>query len=150
MATTSQAERIAARIEALLKAGPTDAVGVWADRQDAFTREESPALLVECIDEDSSPLGGAAGFGGRDQVDSDTLRVAVVSVVRGDDWRARADALRCQAHALVMADQPLQALTRGIRRDRAEWKGANADQPFGYVAQVYLIRYHSKAFDLRA
>lgn len=143
----SRAESIAARVAAAL-AGATDAgARVYRDRADAFSREESPAILVELVDEDTTLLGGGLGgrFGAQEE---STLRLAVIVVVRGATWQTVADAVRCQAHALLVADATLQALMASWRRDRCEWKAASADQAFAYCAQIYAAKFLSRAHAL--
>jgi hypothetical protein len=139
----SAAEAVAARLEALLT-GTTDAgTNVWRDRQDAFTREESPALLIELVDEETTPLGGGhPAIGGTDK---NVLRVAVIPCVRDAGWQAIADQVRCQAHALIASDSQLRGLVANLRRERCEWKAASADQPFGYAAQIYAGTTLSRA-----
>jgi hypothetical protein len=139
----STAEAIAARIAALLTGATAAGANVWRDRQDAFTREESPALLIELVDEETTPLGGGhPAIGGTDK---NVLRLAVIACVRGDGWQAAADQVRCQAHALIAGDATLRGLVANLRRDRCEWKAASADQPFGYAAQVYAGTTLSRA-----
>ena len=125
---------------------------VYRDRSDAFTREESPALLVECIDEDTQPLGGGSGaWLPVGQVDRSELRVAVTAVVRDGQWQQVADAVRVQAHAVVMRlAGPLGRSPgiAGLRRQRCEWRAASADMTFGYASQIYLVRYDSRAHDI--
>lgn len=142
----SKAEQIAARVAALLL-NTTDAVArVYRDREDALTREESPAIVVEIVDEDSTPLGGGSGpFRPTLQTDADTLRLAVIVAVRGAAWQTQADAVRVQVHALIVGDAALREVASDLRRDRCEWKAASADQPFGYAAQIYLFKYHTRA-----
>lgn len=144
----SKAEQICARIAALLVNATTAGARVYRDREDAFTREESPAILVEVIDEDTSPLGGGVGAFRPGAVDDDTLRVAVTAAVRGASWQQVADTVRVAAHAAMVADTQLLALAPGFRRDRCEWKPASADLPFGYCAQIYAFRYHTRAHAL--
>lgn len=139
----SAAESIAARIAAALINQTAAGANVYRDRQDAFTREEAQALLIELVDEDTTPMGGGhPAIGGTDK---DTVRVAVIACVRSASWQSVADALRCQAHALMAADQPLRLLVSNWRRVRCEWKPANADQPFGYAAQIYAATALSRA-----
>lgn len=141
----SKAELIAARVAAVLMGATAAGTAVYRDREDAFTREESPAIVVELVDEDSTPLGGAAGSLTPMAVDQDELRLAVTVAVRNANWQSVADGVRVAAHALLMADAQLQQLAPGMRRDRAEWRAAKADQPFGYCAQIYRFRYHTRA-----
>lgn len=132
----STAEAIAARVAAVLLAGPTDAgANVWRDREDALTREEAKAYLVELQEEDTTPLGGGHPvIGGTDR---NQVTVAVISCVRAAGWQTVADTLRCQAHALLAADPTLRGLVANWRRVRCEWRPASTDIPFGYAAQMY-------------
>lgn len=146
----SRAEQICARIGVLLT-GTTDAgARVWRDREDAFAREESPALLIESVDEDSRPLGGPTVMHSAAATTDDTLRVAVIAVVRGAAWQSAADRVRVQAHQLLMMDAPLRTIAADIARDRCEWRAASTDQPFGYAAQTYRFRFHTRAHALDA
>lgn len=131
----SKAEQIAARVAAALTGTTAAGALVYRDRADAFTREESPAILVELVDEDTQAFGGGRASIG--DVDRDELNVAVIVVVRNASWQTVADGVRVQAHALLAADAPLRALVAQWRRSRCEWKPASADQPFGYCAQIY-------------
>lgn len=142
----SKAEQIAARVAAVLL-GATDAgARVYRDREDAFTREESPAIVIECVDEDTTPLGGGVGpFVPVGQTDQDALRLAVTVCVRSANWQSVADAVRVQANALLMADATLRQLAADIRRDRCEWQAAKADLPFGYASQIYRFKYLTRA-----
>ena len=140
----SRAETIAARIAAVLLNTTAAQERVYRDRQDAFTREESPAIIVELVDEDTTPMGGGTGPFMPGAMDDDQLRVAVTVAVRNAAWQTVADTVRVQAHALLVADAQLQLLP-GFRRDRTEWRPASADIPFGYCAQIYKFRYATPA-----
>jgi hypothetical protein len=140
----SIAEQIAARIATLGAAVPA-LTGVYRDRDDAFTREESPALLVELVDEDTQPLGGGRGPALALATERDELRVAAIVCVRGAAWQTVADDVRVALNKLVMVDAQLQALCANLRRDRCEWKARSADQPFGYAAQIYAFTTLTRA-----
>jgi hypothetical protein len=144
----SKAEQIAARIVALLMGATAAADRVYRDREDAMTRDESPAILVEIVDEDSLALGGAAGLLGRDRVDEDTLRIAVTTCVRSAGWQTVADGVRVAAVSAIFADPQLRTLAAEIARDRCEWRPQSADVPFGYAAQIVRFRYHTRAHAL--
>lgn len=148
----SKPEQVCQAIVQALQGVP-QVVGVYRDRSDAFTREESPALLVECIDEDTQSLGGPDGgpWIPWAQTDRSDLRVAVTVVVRDPDWQQVADAVRVASHARIArltgpAGGPLALAS--VRRQRCEWRAASADMPFGYVSQIYVIRYDSRAQDI--
>lgn len=139
----SAAEAVAARVAAALTNTTNAGANVWRDRQDAFTIDEPQALLIELVDEDTTPIGGGLPVVGG--TDKNTLRVAVIACVRASNWQSVADTLRCQAHALLHSDPTLRGLVANWRRDRCEWKAANADQPFGYAAQIYVATTLSRA-----
>jgi hypothetical protein len=142
----SSAEAVAARLEALLTGATAAGDNVWRDRQDAFTREESPAVLIELVDEETTPMGGGhPAIGGTDR---NTVRLAVIACVRDGAWQSVADQVRCQAHALIAADPQLRSMVANLRRDRCEWKSASADQPFGYAAQIYSCTTLNRAHAL--
>lgn len=137
----SKAERIAARAQALLLGSTAAGTAVYADRNDAFTREESPAILIELGKEDTEPMGN----GRPGALDVNRLDLNIIVCVRGSNWRATADTVRVQTHALLMADPALRGLVASLRRTGGEWKSESADQPFGYVAQFYRATYTSRA-----
>ena len=104
-----QAEAVAARLNALLLAANTAAgTKVFSDRNEAFAREESPALLIELVSDLSHPHGA-----GRDVSE---LTFAVICMARSEDWRTDVNALRLQAHQAIVADAPLAHLLDGLLR----------------------------------
>jgi len=142
----SKAETIAARWDTVLT-GATSAVAVYRDRADALSREESPVILIELVDEDSTPFGGnRPPFGA--SLEQDELRIALIVCVRGIAWQTVADQVRVQAHAVLAGDAVFHAMVASWRRDRAEWKSASADLPFGYCAQTYLCKSLTRAHAL--
>ena len=138
----SKPERIAARIVALLTNATDAGANIWRDRDDAFTREESPAILIELGKEDSTPLGsGRPGF---HALDMNELDISVIVCVRGADWQTVADAVRVQTFGLMAGDPTLRGLVASLRRVTCEWRAQAADQPFGYAAQIYRAKYTSR------
>lgn len=134
----SKAEQVIARVKAVLTAnqGAIGILAVYDDRNDALTREETPVILIELVDEDSRAHGDSPA------TDQDLLRFQVCTCVRAANWRAVADAARVAAHAFLIADPTLQTLLGpSLRRDRCEWQSANTDVPFGYANQVYQCKY---------
>lgn len=135
----SKVESIAARWTTILTGATAAGTRVYRDREDAMTREESPAILIEIVDEDTTPLGGGRpSFAG--DVDEDKDRVAVIVCVRDANWQTVADQVRCQAHAVIAGDPTFLAMVASWRRDRCDWRPASTDVPFGYAAQVYLMK----------
>ncbi len=146
----SKAEQVCALVASTLGAALVDlgVQAVYRDRDDALTREESPVILIELLDEDSR----AFGDGGRiERKDEDTLRFQVCVCVRSALWQQIADAVRVKAHALLMADEQLKALlSSSLRRDRAEWQSKSTDVPFGYCNQIYQCKYISSNWNLES
>ena len=138
----SNAETAAARVAVVL-GSVTGASGVFRDRQDAFSREEGSAILIELRADDAEPFAGAPAT---DQV---RWRLAVVYLTRAVAWQTEVDRMREAGHAALMSDPQLQTLITGLRRGKAEWQSASADLPFGYCAQEYVGRYLSPIAALR-
>jgi hypothetical protein len=145
----SLAEQIAQRGEAIALTIAALSGRVYRDRQDAFTREESPALIVEHVDEDTTPVGGPVGpFTPLGALESNDVRIAFVACARAASWQTVADGVRVTLHQLLLADAALRSLCTRIQRDRCEWKAASADQPFGYCAQIYTFKTLTRAHAL--
>lgn len=139
----SKAEQVAALVQSVLQANlvPLGILAVYRDRQDALTREESPVILIELVDEDSRAYGGAAP-GRSAGTDEDLLRFQLCVCVRNALWQTIADDVRCKAHALLIASSALRDLLgESLRRDRADWRPADSDIPFGYCNQIYQCKY---------
>ena len=134
----SKAETICARLKVVAETA-LPGVPVFRDREDAFTREASPALLIEALDESSTSHAGGQMMTGA--LDMDELRVVLTVVVRGHDWQTVGDGVRVTLHAALMADAVLRSFVRFLARDRCEWQSANADLPFGYIAATYKFKY---------
>ena len=139
----SKAEQVAQLITSTLQANlvAIGAQAVYRDRQDAMERTETPVILVELVDEDSRAFGGNAP-GRKATTDEDLLRLQVCVCVRSASWQTIADAVRVQAHQVLIASTALQAvLGESLRRDRADWRAADSDVPFGYCNQIYQCKY---------
>jgi hypothetical protein len=137
-------EQIAQRLQALLTGATAAGANVYVDRDDAFTREESPAILIDLVKEDTAPMGGPAHRGAA-SLERNNLDFTVIVCVRGAAWRTQAEAVRASAHALIAADPALRQLTTKLRRTGGEWKSQSADQPFGYAAAYYAAEYLSRS-----
>lgn len=134
--TIDQADAVAERLKAVLLAANTDAgARVDSDREEAFSREESPALLIELVSDVSQPHG-------RDR-EVNELTFVVIALTRNANWRSVVNKLRAQAHQAITGDSELNLLLANLHRTRAEWRAASADLPLGYVAQQYSGKYLS-------
>lgn len=137
----SKAEQVCALVANIL-AAQTSSLGVQAvyrDRDDALTREETPVILIELLDEDSRVFGRTSAANGHDE---DLLRFQICICVRSAGWQTIADDVRVKAHALLLGSAALQALlSSSLRRDGAQWQSKSTDVPFGYCNQIYQCKY---------
>lgn len=133
----SQAESAAARVATVLAAVTGATGGVFRDRSEAFSREEGACILVELVSDDATPFSGGRG------TDQAEWRIAVIYLTRATSWQTVVDAMRVQAHGLIIGDATLAGLIGGLHRTRAEWHAALADLPLGYCAQQYSGKYLS-------
>lgn len=148
----SKAEQIATAAEGALKGATPFSVPVYRDREVAFARDEPEAILLELGDEETDAWGGGqrTAMPGARMLERDALRLTVTAVIRGAAWQQRADAIRVAAHAALVSSTALRGLVVDLRRERAEWKPSNADQPFGYLAQTYVVTYLTASHALDA
>lgn len=140
---SSTAETAAARIASILTATGLAGGRVFRDRTSAFAQDESPAVLIEIGDDDAQNYGGggsvqtsAPGIFGA-SLDLVIVNVGITYLTRSANWQTDLDALRLQAHQLMLADAELNAILQGFRRTTANWDPANADTPFGTIVQRY-------------
>jgi hypothetical protein len=139
----SKAEQVAARVVVVLAGASTGALAVYRDRQDPLTHDETPVILVELVGDDSTVLSN--------DYDRDMLSLRVCICVRSATWQTIADAVRTAAHAALMQDATLQTLLGvSLRRDRADWRAADTDLPYGQCSQLYKCQYltRTKGLDL--
>ncbi len=144
----SLAEQLARLIHADLVNNTSAGAGVERDREVAIGLSDQDVILIELGDEDTQTMGGSRGpLLGALQERND-LRLIVTVLVRGDNWQTRADALRNEAHQRIVTLHALRPLIAQIRRERAEWRPANTEQPFGYLSQVYVLTYLTNGLTL--
>ena len=134
----STAETAAARIAIILTAAGLAGGRVFRDRTEAFAAEESPSVVVEIVEDNADHFGGvqtsAPPF---DSQDMEEVAFSVTYLTRSANWQTNLDALRVQAHALLVADADLNTALQGFRRTSANWDPASADVPFGTLIQRY-------------
>lgn len=133
----STAETAAARIASILTAAGMASGRVFRDRTTAFAEEESPAILVEIIEDDAEHFGGVQTSVPGAAFDRLMVSLSITYMTRSDDWQTQLDTLRQQAHGLLLADEALATTLNGFRRTTANWDSATADTPFGTLIQRY-------------
>lgn len=128
----SAVQQILARIGAALLGATPAGARVDADRVDAYSRDEMPALNVVRLD----PEYRAAGH----DIDEITVRAAIQCYVRGAAWRADADALHMAVHAALFADAVLHTPARALRCVSSTVQADPGDLAAGVLIAEYTAR----------
>lgn len=109
---------------------------IYRSRVEPFAREESPALVVEPINDQPSIETSLPTL-----TWSLTVRIAVI--VRGNTPDQLADPIIASAHAKLMADTTLGGQAMDITPQAVNFDLAEADQTAGVIMCDYLIRYRT-------
>lgn len=133
-------EQIVARMAAALVGTLPNALLVYRSREDAFARNELPAVVVKPSDEETQPLS--------ELLEVSYFHVHVEVIVRGDVWDQLADPVVVAAHGLLLNDVPLAALCSKLRRSSAKWEAHEADQTAGVLTQTYRMQYRTRTNQL--
>lgn len=142
--TASRTETILAAVATALAATSGVSGRVWRDRAEAVLRSESPALLIEAVDED---------FVGETTCRYDwLLRVRIIILVRDGAVSTQADAIRSSIHSLIMANATINSYATVLRPGRpfCEWSPDKGDGMPGMVALLYEIGHRSLTGNLTA
>jgi hypothetical protein len=135
-------EQIIARMVVVLAAlnVASVAIPIYRSREDAFARNELPAVVLRPSDEETQALS--------EVLEMSTLNIHLEIIVRGSPWDALADPIVSAAHQLLMDDAVLVALFLKMRRSGAKWEAQEADQTAGVLMQTYRITYVSQTNQL--
>jgi hypothetical protein len=133
---SSNRELIVARMSAALSGMLPNAIPVYRSREQAFSRDELPAVVVKPGDEETIAIS--------ELMEMSRLNIHVEIIVRGDPWDCLADPIIIAAHGLLLNDFPLSALCSKIRRTTAKWEPHEADQTAGVLTQTYHVQYRSQ------
>lgn len=129
-------EQIVARMFTALSGTLPNVIPVYRSREQAFARNELPAVVVKPADEETQAMS--------ESMEISRLNVHVEVIVRGDVWDSLADPIITAAHRLLLADALLAALFSKIRRTTAKWEAHEADQTAGVLTQTYHVQYRSQ------
>ena len=132
---TTKRETILQAIVTLL-AGIPGSTGVYRSREDAMTREESPAIVVRPENEEVEE--NAIGM-----IDA-RLTVVIDVYARGPAPDSIADAIVEIAHARLMANSTLGGLAIDITEDGTTFDAEGADQDAGFTSPRYIV-WHRRA-----
>jgi hypothetical protein len=108
---------------------------------EAFARQESPAIVVEPINDTAQQNTSLPTLDW-----SLTVRVAVI--VRGNIPDQQADPIVESLHSNLMADLTLGGYAIDIQPQSVNFEMADADLPAGVISCDYLVRYRSSVSNL--
>ena len=129
------------RILAAIKTNLANTVGVgtriYRSRAEAFTRSETPAIIIEPI---SDTPAETQNF--NDRVNWD-FRIKISVVVRGAVPDQVADPTIESLHTKVLTDPSIGGLALDIRPSTTNFEILDADQPAGVISCEFDIEYRT-------
>ena len=129
------------RILAALKTNLANTVGVgtriYRSRAEAFTRSETPAIIIEPI---SDTPAETQNF--NDRINWD-FRIRISVVVRGAVPDQVADPTIESLHTKVLTDPSIGGLALDIRPSTTNFEILDADQPAGVISCEFDIEYRT-------
>lgn len=131
----SKRETILARVAAVLAGTTGVSTRIYRSRVEAFSRAESPALLIEPITE--VPTQDTIGTMAWNM----TFRVSVV--VRGNIPDQQADAACVDVYSRIMADATLDGLVTDLVPSGIDFQMLEADQPAGVTSLTFSATYRT-------
>ncbi|MFZ6767510.1 hypothetical protein ACO0LM_10525 [Undibacterium sp. Di26W] len=121
---------LVAALQSLLTAGPVG-TNVYRSREEAFQREELPAIVIRPDNEDTNAFAN--------RVDENNFVFKIEIHVRGEVWDDIAAPVALAVNKALTSDPAILTLCSSIRRVGTHWDGANAD----LTAGVQTVRYHA-------
>jgi hypothetical protein len=114
---------------------------IYRSRVEPFTRNESPAIVIEPINDLAQQNTALPTLDW-----SLTVRVAII--VRGNVPDQLADPIVQSAHGKIVADLTLGGYAIDVQPAGVTFEMIEADQPAGVVSLEYLVRYRTSVADL--
>ncbi len=138
---TTKRERILRAITTALT--PTAGVNgrVYRSRVTAVQRAESPAIVVEPINDTPTQNTSLPTLDWR-------MRVRVSVIVRGDVPDQLADGVIEDMHARMVRDLSLGGYAIDVQPDEVSFNLVDADQPAGVIFNDYIIQYRTSVASL--
>lgn len=134
-------EQILAALRTALTGTAQVGTRIYRSRVEPFTRNESPAIVVEPVNDTAQQNTALPTLDW-----SLTVRVAII--VRGNVPDQLADPIVQSAHGKIMADLTLGGYAIDVQPQAVSFDMVEADQPAGVVSLEYLIRYRTSVTDL--
>ena len=133
---SSKRENILAAVRTALTGTSGVGTRIYRSRQEAFARDESPAIVVEPINDQAIIETSLPTL-------TWTLTVRVAVIVRGTTPDQIADPIIVSAHSKLMADLTVGGYAMDIAPQGVNFDMADADQTAGVIMCDYLIRYRT-------
>lgn len=140
---SSKRENILAAVRTALTGTSGVGTRIYRSRQEAFARDESPAIVVEPINDQALIETSLPTL-------TWTLTVRVAVIVRGTTPDQIADPIIVSAHSKLMADLTLGGYAMDIAPQGVNFDMADADQTAGVIMCDYLIRYRTTLTSLES
>jgi hypothetical protein len=140
---SSKRENILAAVRTALTGTTGVGTRIYRDRQSAFARDETPAIVVEPVNDQAAVETSLPTL-----TWSLTVRVAII--VRGSLPDQVADPIIVSAHSKLMADLTLGGYAMDIIPQGVNFDMAEADQIAGVIMCDYLIRYRTTLTNLES
>lgn len=140
---SSKRENILAAVRTALTGTSGVGTRIFRSRQEAFARDESPAIVIEPINDQAIIETSLPTL-------TWTLTVRVAVIVRGTTPDQIADPIIVSAHSKLMADLTLGGYAMDIAPQGVNFDMADADQTAGVIMCDYLIRYRTTLSSLES
>lgn len=128
-----------------IRASLADTTGVgtriYRSRVEPISREESPAIVIEPVDDDPVIETNLATL-------TWTLNVLVTVIVRGPVPDQLADPIIESLHSKLMADYTLGGVAMDIIPGRTKWLMTDADGAAGEIQCLYRVMYRTALTNL--
>ena len=140
---SSKRENILAAVRTALTGTSGVGTRIYRSRQEAFARDEIPAIVVEPVNDQAIIETSLPTL-------TWTLTVRVAVIVRGTTPDQIADLIIVSAHSKLMADLTLGGHAMDIAPQGVNFDMADADQTAGVIMCDYLIRYRTTLSSLES
>jgi len=134
-------EGILAAIRTALTGTANVGTRIYRSRVEPIAREESPAIVVEPVEDDPAIETSLATL-------THTLTVLVTVIVRGPIPDQLADPIIESLHSNLMADYTLGGIAMDIMPGKTKWNMTDADGAAGEIQCLYRVMYRTTLTDL--
>jgi hypothetical protein len=140
---TSKRENILAAVRTALTGTSGVGTRIYRSRQQAFARDESPAIVIEAVNDQAIIETSLPTL-------TWILTVRIAIIVRGSVPDQLADPIIVSAHSKLMADLTLGGYAMDIAPQGVTFDMTDADQTAGVIMCDYLIRYRTTLSSLES